>query len=61
MARIFFKKESLNKYKIAVINNALDEFIKAIKLYEPTKFEVVYIDNENSNYPHYDISGIYIQ
>lgn len=56
MARIFFKKDSLNKYKIAVINNAVDEFIKAIKLYEPTKFEVVYIDNENSNYPHYDIS-----
>lgn len=54
MARIFFKKDSLTKYKIAIVSNAVNEFIKAIKRYEPTKFEVVY--NENNGYHHYDIS-----
>ena len=48
MARIFFKKDSLTKYKIAIVSNAVNEFIKAIKRYEPTKFEVVYLLSEKT-------------
>lgn len=55
MTRFFFKKDSFTKYKAAVINNAVDELIRAIKQYEPTKFEVVY--SEEGEYPHYDISA----